>query len=65
MSQSSPTRVLDLRVVDRTELILDIFAMHARSHQAKLQVELAQAQYVLPRLRRMWTAHKTTFRGVV
>jgi GTP-binding protein HflX len=48
-------RILDLRVVDRTELILDIFALHARSHQAKLQVELAQAQYVLPRLRRMWT----------
>jgi len=48
-------RILDLRVVDRTELILDIFALHAHSHQAKLQVELAQAQYVLPRLRRMWT----------
>ena len=48
-------RILDVRVVDRTELILDIFALHARSHQAKLQVELAQAQYVLPRLRRMWT----------
>ncbi|MHC4940977.1 MAG: GTPase HflX [Planctomycetota bacterium] len=48
-------RILDLRVVDRTELILDIFALHARTHQAKLQVELAQAQYILPRLRRMWT----------
>ena len=48
-------RILDIRVVDRTELILDIFALHARSHQAKLQVELAQAQYVLPRLKRMWT----------
>ncbi|MHC4411020.1 MAG: HflX GTPase family protein, partial [Planctomycetota bacterium] len=48
-------RVLDMRVVDRTELILDIFALHARTHQAKLQVELAQAQYILPRLRRMWT----------
>jgi len=48
-------RVLDMRVVDRTELILDIFARHAQSHQARLQVELAQAQYVLPRLRRMWT----------
>jgi GTP-binding protein HflX len=48
-------RLLDIRVVDRTELILDIFARHARSHQAKLQVELAQAQYVLPRLRNMWT----------
>ena len=48
-------KLLDLRVVDRTELILDIFALHARTHQAKLQVELAQAQYILPRLRRMWT----------
>ena len=47
--------ILDLRVIDRTELILDIFALHARSHQAKLQVELAQAQYVLPRLKRMWS----------
>ncbi|MEM8885369.1 MAG: GTPase HflX [Planctomycetota bacterium] len=48
-------RILDIRVIDRTELILDIFALHARTHQAKLQVELAQAQYILPRLRRMWT----------
>jgi GTP-binding protein HflX len=48
-------RILGVRVVDRTELILDIFALHARTHQAKLQVELAQAQYLLPRLRRMWT----------
>jgi GTP-binding protein HflX len=48
-------RALDRRVVDRTELILDIFAMHARTHQAKLQVELAQMQYLMPRLRRMWT----------
>ncbi len=48
-------RRIDVRVVDRTELILDIFAKHARTHQSKLQVELAQAQYLLPRLRRMWT----------
>jgi GTP-binding protein HflX len=48
-------KLLGVRVVDRTELILDIFALHARTHQAKLQVELAQAQYLLPRLRRMWT----------
>ncbi|HEX5030763.1 MAG TPA: GTPase HflX [Candidatus Eisenbacteria bacterium] len=48
-------RILGVRVVDRTELILDIFALHARTHQARLQVELAQAQYLLPRLRRMWT----------
>jgi GTP-binding protein HflX len=43
------------KVIDRTELILDIFATHARTQQAKLQVELAQLEYNLPRLRRMWT----------
>lgn len=48
-------KIIGTRVVDRTELILDIFALHARTHTAKLQVELAQAQYLLPRLRRMWT----------
>ncbi|MGH7161932.1 MAG: GTPase HflX, partial [Planctomycetota bacterium] len=48
-------KILGRRVVDRTELILDIFALHARSHQSKLQVELAQIQYLMPRLRRMWT----------
>ena len=48
-------KILGIRVVDRTELILDIFALHARTHSARLQVELAQAQYLLPRLRRMWT----------
>jgi GTP-binding protein HflX len=48
-------KILQRRVVDRTELILDIFALHARTHQAKLQVEMAQMQYLLPRLRRMWT----------
>ncbi len=42
-------------VMDRTELILDIFATHARTRQAKLQVELASLEYSLPRLRRMWT----------
>lgn len=43
------------KVVDRTELILDIFATRARTEQAKLQVELAQLEYLRPRLRRMWT----------
>ncbi|MBI4232029.1 GTPase HflX [Candidatus Peregrinibacteria bacterium] len=46
---------LGTKVIDRTELILDIFATHARTHQAKLQVELAQLEYTMPRLRRMWT----------
>ena len=45
---------LDLKVVDRSELILDIFASHARTRQAKLQVELAQLEYAFPRLRSMW-----------
>ncbi|MCK6448053.1 MAG: GTPase HflX [Planctomycetes bacterium] len=44
-----------VRVVDRSEVILDIFASRARTKQAKLQVELAQAEYLLPRLKRMWT----------
>ena len=48
-------KVLGIRVLDRTSLILDIFAMRARTANAKTQVELAQNQYMLPRLRRMWT----------
>lgn len=46
--------VPDVRVIDRTALILDIFAQHATSREGKLQVELAQMEYVLPRLRGMW-----------
>jgi GTPase len=45
---------LSTRVVDRTQLILDIFAQHARSAEGKLQVELAQLEYNLPRMRGMW-----------
>ncbi len=48
-------KVLEKKVVDRTEIILDIFARHARTPQAKLQVEVAQLEYALPRLRGMWT----------
>jgi GTP-binding protein HflX len=44
-----------VRVVDRSELILDIFARRAKTRQARLQVELAQNEYMAPRLRRMWT----------
>ena len=44
----------EIRVIDRTQLILDIFALHAVSHEGKLQVELARLEYVLPRLRGMW-----------
>jgi GTP-binding protein HflX len=43
------------RVIDRSDLILDIFAARARTAQAKVQVELAQYQYILPRLKGMWT----------
>jgi len=50
------------RVMDRAELILDIFATRARTSEAKMQVELAQLEYMLPRLTRMWT-HLEKFRG--
>ncbi len=55
-------REIGTRVMDRAELILDIFATRARSNEARLQVELAQLQYMLPRLKRMWT-HLEKFRG--
>lgn len=48
-------KVLGIKVLDRTQLILDIFARRARTAQAQVQVELAQYQYLLPRLTRMWT----------
>ena len=55
---------IGVRVLDRAELILDIFATRARSGEAKMQVELAQLQYLLPRLKRMWT-HLSRIRGGV
>jgi GTP-binding protein HflX len=64
----SPAQVRNLekattvKVLDRSELILDIFATRARSIEARLQVELAQLEYSLPRLRRMWT-HLSRFTG--
>ena len=54
--------ITGVRVMDRSELILDIFATRARSREAKMQVELAQLQYLLPRLKRMWT-HLSRTRG--
>ncbi|MFN4084156.1 MAG: GTPase HflX [Bacteroidia bacterium] len=57
----SPSQIRNLeqtikcKILDRSNLILDIFASRARTAQAKFQVELAQAQYLLPRLTRMWT----------
>jgi GTPase len=54
--------LLGVRVMDRSELILDIFATRARSRESRMQVELAQLEYLLPRLRRMWS-HLSRIRG--
>jgi len=54
VQQRTLENALDVRVVDRTQLILDIFAQHAISAEGKLQVELAQLEYNLPRMRGMW-----------
>jgi GTPase len=48
-------KAVSIKVLDRTELILDIFANRAQTHEARLAVELAQFQYALPRLKRLWT----------
>ena len=54
VQQRTLENALDVRVVDRTQLILDIFAQHAVSAEGKLQVELAQLEYNLPRMRGLW-----------
>lgn len=48
-------KIIGTKVIDRNQLILDIFAQHARSREGRMQIELAQLEYLLPRLRRMWT----------
>jgi GTP-binding protein HflX len=53
--QRNLEKVLDCKVLDRTGLILDVFARRARTHEGRLQVELAQLEYRMPRLTRMWT----------
>ncbi|MBN2477239.1 MAG: GTPase HflX [Pirellulales bacterium] len=53
-----------VKVLDRTELILDIFASRAQTHQARLAVELAQHEYAMPRLKRMWTHLSRQKKGV-
>ncbi|WP_417352949.1 GTPase HflX [Flavobacterium alkalisoli] len=53
--QKNITRILECKVLDRTNLILDIFAQRAETSYARTQVELAQCQYLLPRLSGMWT----------
>jgi GTP-binding protein HflX len=55
-------KATEVKVLDRSELILDIFATRARSVEARLQVELAQLEYALPRLKRMWT-HLSRYKG--
>ncbi len=57
-------KAFGVRVIDRSELILDIFARRAQTAQARLQVELAQNEYLLPRLRRMWT-HLERMEGAI
>lgn len=54
-TQRSMEEILGRRVVDRTLLILDIFAQRARTHEGRVQVELARLEYLLPRLTRAWT----------
>jgi GTP-binding protein HflX len=55
-------KATEVKVLDRSELILDIFATRARTSEARLQVELAQLEYSLPRLKRMWS-HLSRYKG--
>jgi GTP-binding protein HflX len=57
-------RVLECKVLDRSALILDIFASRAKTNEAKTQVELAQLQYLLPRLTRQWTHLSKQYGGI-
>lgn len=56
--------ILQVKVIERTGLILDIFAKNARTNEAKIQVELAQSQYMLTRLTRMWTHLSKQYGGI-
>ena len=62
--QKALESVLRVKVIDRSRLILDIFAQHARTHEGRLQVELAQLEYQLPRLTRLWTHLSRTGGGI-
>jgi GTP-binding protein HflX len=62
--QKALEETLEVKVLDRSGLILDIFAQHARTHEGRLQVELAQLEYQLPRLTRMWTHLSRTGGGI-
>ena len=56
--------LLDVKVVDRSRIILDIFAQRAQTHEGRIQVELAQLEYQLPRLTRLWTHLSRTGGGI-
>jgi GTP-binding protein HflX len=62
--QKSLETVVNCKVIDRSRLILDIFAQHAQTHEGRLQVELAQLEYQLPRLTRLWTHLSRTGGGI-
>src|SRR5688500_5415119 len=62
--QKALESLLGVKVLDRSGLILDIFAQHARTHDGRLQVELAQLEYQLPRLTRLWTHLSRTQGGI-
>src|SRR6476619_1081234 len=62
--QKSLESLLNVKVIDRSRLILDIFALHARTHDGRLQVELAQLEYQLPRLTKLWTHLSRTQGGI-
>jgi GTPase len=62
--QRSLEDLVKTKVIDRSRLILDIFAQHARTHEGRLQVELAQLEYQLPRLTRLWTHLSRTQGGI-
>jgi GTP-binding protein HflX len=62
--QKALESLVNVKVLDRSRLILDIFAAHARTHEGRLQVELAQLEYQLPRLTRLWTHLSRTGGGI-
>ena len=62
--QRNLEKLLDCKVLDRSALIIDIFARHATTHEGRLQVELAALEYHLPRLTRMWTHLSRTGGGI-
>jgi GTP-binding protein HflX len=62
--QKALESLLNVKVIDRSRLILDIFAQHAQTHEGRLQVELAQLEYQLPRLTKLWTHLSRTQGGI-